>query len=93
MNNIRLFIRVASDKMLLKNSCCNFATFCCWVFTCTGLCAVVVTYIYWYVFYLSCVICNIFCPFLNRFCIRYGFCYFLGYCRYSTHTYIAETYH
>ena len=34
----------------------------------------------------SYVVCIIFCPFIQRFCIRYGFWNCLDYCRYSIHT-------
>ena len=38
----------------------------------------------------SYAVCIIFCPFLLRFCFRYGFWNCLDYCRYSIHTLLQK---
>ena len=48
MDNTSLFIRLTSGmNFCWRNSCCNFVTFFCFVFTCTGLCTVVAIYMYY----------------------------------------------
>ena len=70
-----------------RNSCCNFLLFC--------------FHMYWLMYsgnHLhillssppSYTICIIFCRFLLRFCIRYGFWSCLDYCRYIIHTLLQK---